>query len=89
MSRMAGPLAGIAAGIGLGYLFSKMGAGGFLGLLLIVGIAVVALIWFARSARRATGRCWRGCRRVEFRRRTAITANAIRRRWRSDGAAAR
>lgn len=52
MSRMAGPLAGIAAGIGLGYLFSKMGAGGFLGLLLIVGIAVVALIWFARSAAR-------------------------------------
>lgn len=52
MSRMAGPLAGIAAGIGLGYLFSKMGAGGFLGLLLIVGIAIVALIWFARSASR-------------------------------------
>ncbi len=52
MSRMAGPLAGIAAGIGLGYLFSKMGAGGFLGLLLIVGIAIVALVWFARSAGR-------------------------------------
>ena len=29
-----------------------MGAGGFLGLLLIVGIAIVALIWFARSASR-------------------------------------
>jgi predicted lipid-binding transport protein (Tim44 family) len=44
--------AAAAAAIGLGYLFSKMGAGGFLGLLLIVGIAVVALIWFARSAAR-------------------------------------
>ncbi|MBL8311478.1 MAG: Tim44 domain-containing protein [Burkholderiales bacterium] len=52
MSRMAGPLAGIAAGIGLGYLFSKLGAGGFLGLLLIAAIGIGVLIWFARSAAR-------------------------------------
>ena len=44
MSRMAGPLAGIAAGIGLGYLFFEDGRRRLLGLLLIVGIAIVALI---------------------------------------------
>lgn len=52
MAKWAGPLAGIAAGLGLGYLFSKMGAGGFLGLLLLVGIGIVALVWLSRSAAR-------------------------------------
>jgi predicted lipid-binding transport protein (Tim44 family) len=50
MSRMAGPLAGIAAGLGLAYLFSKMGAGGFLGFLLIAGLVIAALVWFGRKA---------------------------------------
>nr|AGC71760.1 putative membrane protein [uncultured bacterium A1Q1_fos_504] len=52
MAKWAGPLAGIAAGLGLGYLFSKMGAGGFLGVLLLIGLGLAALIWFARSAAR-------------------------------------
>ena len=50
MSRIAGPLAGIAAGLGLAYLFSKMGAGGFLGFLLIAGLVIAALVWFGRKA---------------------------------------
>lgn len=52
LGKWAGPLAGIAAGLGLGYLFSQLGAGGFMGLLLIVGLGIVALIVFARSAAR-------------------------------------
>ncbi len=50
MSRIAGPLAGIAAGLGLAYLFSKMGAGGIMGFLLIAGLAIAALVWFGRKA---------------------------------------
>jgi predicted lipid-binding transport protein (Tim44 family) len=52
MAKWAGPLAGIAAGLGLGYLFSQMGAGGFLGLLLVVGLAIVAAIVIGRMMMR-------------------------------------
>jgi len=52
MSRMAGPLAGIAAGLGLGYLFSKLGAGGFLGFLLIAVLFVVGMVFLMRSMRK-------------------------------------
>ena len=49
MSRMAGPLMGIAAGLGLGYLFSQMGAGGFMGFLLIALIGIAAMVYFGRK----------------------------------------
>ncbi|MEO7253672.1 MAG: Tim44-like domain-containing protein [Casimicrobium sp.] len=49
MSRMAGPLMGIAAGLGLGYLFSQMGAGGFMGFILIALLGVAAAVYFGRK----------------------------------------
>ncbi len=51
MSRMAGPLMGIAAGLGLGYLFSQMGGGaaGMIGMLLLGLLVVGALVFFGRK----------------------------------------
>ncbi len=49
MAKWAGPIAGIAAAIGLGYLFSQLGAGGFLGFLLIAVLVIVGLGFLARS----------------------------------------
>ena len=50
MSRMAGPLMGIAAGLGLGYLFSQMGggAGSMLMMLLLAGLVIGGLFFAAR-----------------------------------------
>lgn len=53
MSRWLGPLAGIAAGVGLAALFSHMGIGGGMGSLLLilalaVGVFFVARLLFAR-----------------------------------------
>jgi predicted lipid-binding transport protein (Tim44 family) len=52
-NRWLGPLAGLAAGLGLGWLLSQGGFGGMLGtmlLALLVGVAVFALVrLFARS----------------------------------------
>ena len=51
MSRMAGPLMGIAAGLGLGYLFSQLGGGaaGMIGMLLLGLVVVGALVFFGRK----------------------------------------
>lgn len=49
MAKWAGPLAGIAAAVGLGYLFSQLGAGGFLGFLLIAVLVLVGLGLLARN----------------------------------------
>ncbi len=49
MAKWAGPLAGIAAAVGLGYLFSQMGAGGFLGFILIAVLLLVGLGFLARN----------------------------------------
>ena len=51
MSRMAGPLMGIAAGLGLGYLFSQMGGGaaGMIGMLLLGLVVVGAIVFFGRK----------------------------------------
>jgi predicted lipid-binding transport protein (Tim44 family) len=51
MSRMAGPLMGIAAGLGLGYLFSQMGGGaaGMIGMLLLGLLVVGVLVFFGRK----------------------------------------
>ena len=51
MSRMAGPLMGIAAGLGLGYLFSQLGGGaaGMIGMLLLGLLVVGALVFFGRK----------------------------------------
>ena len=51
MSRMAGPLMGIAAGLGLGYLFSQMGGGaaGMIGVLVLGLLVVGALVFFGRK----------------------------------------
>ncbi len=49
MSKWAAPLAGIAAAIGLGYLFSQMGAAGFLGFLLVAVLLLVGLGFLARN----------------------------------------
>lgn len=48
MARWAGPLAAIAAGLGLGYLFSQLGAGGFLMFLLVALAGIVLLAFLAR-----------------------------------------
>ncbi len=48
MARWAGPLAAIAAGLGLGYLFSQLGAGGFLMFLLVALAGIVLLAVLAR-----------------------------------------
>lgn len=48
MARWAGPLAAIAAGLGLGYLFSQLGAGGFLMFLLVALAGIVLLALLAR-----------------------------------------
>ncbi|MFN3629487.1 MAG: Tim44 domain-containing protein, partial [Casimicrobiaceae bacterium] len=48
MARWAGPLAAIAAGLGLGYLFSQLGAGGFLIFLLVALAGILLLAVFAR-----------------------------------------
>lgn len=48
MARWAGPLAAIAAGLGLGYLFSQLGAGGFLMFLLVALVGIVLLAVLAR-----------------------------------------
>ena len=50
MSRMAGPLMGIAAGLGLGYLFSQMGggAGSMLMMLLLAGLVIGGLFFAIR-----------------------------------------
>ena len=50
MSRMAGPLMGIAAGLGLGYLFSQMGggAGSMVMMLLLAGLVIGGLFFVAR-----------------------------------------
>jgi len=53
MARWAGPLAAIAAGLGLGYLFSQLGAGGFLMFLLVALAAVIALVVLGRRLLRA------------------------------------
>jgi predicted lipid-binding transport protein (Tim44 family) len=49
MAKWAGPIAGIAAAVGLGYLFSQMGAGGFLGFMLIAILLIVGLGFLARN----------------------------------------
>jgi predicted lipid-binding transport protein (Tim44 family) len=49
MAKWAGPIAGIAAAIGLGYLFSQMGAAGFLGFLLVAVLLLVGLGFLARN----------------------------------------
>ena len=50
MAKWAGPLAGIAAGLGLGYLFSQMGggAGSMLMMLLLAGLVIGGLVFAAR-----------------------------------------
>ncbi len=50
MAKWAGPLAGIAAGLGLGYLFSQMGggAGSMLMMLLLAGLVIGGLFVVAR-----------------------------------------
>lgn len=49
MAKWAGPIAGIAAAVGLGYLFSQMGAGGFLGFILVAVLLLVGLGFLARN----------------------------------------
>jgi predicted lipid-binding transport protein (Tim44 family) len=49
MAKWAGPIAGIAAAVGLGYLFSQLGAGGFLGFMLIAILLIVGLGFLARN----------------------------------------
>jgi predicted lipid-binding transport protein (Tim44 family) len=49
MAKWAGPIAGIAAALGLGYLFSQMGAAGFLGFLLVAVLLLVGLGFLARN----------------------------------------
>lgn len=50
LAKWAGPLAGIAAGLGLGYLFSQMGggAGSMLMMLLLAGLVIGGLFIVAR-----------------------------------------
>jgi predicted lipid-binding transport protein (Tim44 family) len=50
MAKWAGPLAGIAAGLGLGYLFSQMGGGAasMLMMLLLAGLVIGGLFMVAR-----------------------------------------
>ncbi|MBC7708457.1 MAG: Tim44 domain-containing protein [Rhizobacter sp.] len=50
MAKWAGPLAGIAAGLGLGYLFSQMGGGAssMLMMVLLAGLAIGGLFLVAR-----------------------------------------
>jgi predicted lipid-binding transport protein (Tim44 family) len=50
MAKWAGPLAGIAAGLGLGYLFSQMGGGAasMLMMLLLAGLVIGGLFVVAR-----------------------------------------
>ncbi len=52
MSRMAGPLMGIAAGLGLGYLFSQMGAGGFMGMILMAVLVIGGIFLLMRFMNR-------------------------------------
>ena len=52
MSRMAGPLMGIAAGLGLGYLFSQMGAGGFMGMILMALLVIGGIFFLIRFMNR-------------------------------------
>lgn len=52
MSRFAGPLAAIAAGLGLAFLFSQLGAGGFLMFLLVAVALLIGLGFLARNMMR-------------------------------------
>jgi predicted lipid-binding transport protein (Tim44 family) len=49
MSRFAGPIAVIAAGLGLAFLFSQLGAGGFLMFLLVAVALLIGLGFLARN----------------------------------------
>lgn len=49
MARFAGPLAAIAAGLGLAFLFSQLGAGGFLMFLLVAVALLIGLGFLARN----------------------------------------
>jgi predicted lipid-binding transport protein (Tim44 family) len=52
MAKWAGPIAGIAAAVGLGFLFSQLGAGGFLMFLLVAVAMLVGLGFLARRMMR-------------------------------------
>ena len=64
MSRWLGPLAGLAAGIGLASLFSHMGMGGGMGdMLALIALAVAALFlvrWFMSRHQAGTGMQYAG-----------------------------
>jgi predicted lipid-binding transport protein (Tim44 family) len=49
MAKWAGPIAGIAAALGLGYLFSQLGAGGFLMFILVAVAMLIGLGFLARN----------------------------------------
>src|SRR5690606_17193733 len=55
MSRFLGPIAGIAAGLGIAALLSSMGLGGaaaeFIGSLLLIGLVVFAVLFIVRRLR--------------------------------------
>jgi predicted lipid-binding transport protein (Tim44 family) len=55
MSRWLGPVAGIAAGLGLAALFSHLGMGGamaeMLGSLLLIGVVIMAVLFLVRRLR--------------------------------------
>lgn len=52
MAKWAGPIAAIAAGLGLGLLFSQLGAGGFLMFLLVAVALFIGLAFLARNMMR-------------------------------------
>ena len=48
MAKWAGPLAGIAAGLGLGYLFSQLGGGAAsMIMMMLLGVLVIGVVFFA------------------------------------------
>jgi predicted lipid-binding transport protein (Tim44 family) len=52
MAKWAGPIAAIAAAVGLGFLFSQLGAGGFLMFLLVAVALLIGMAFFARRMMR-------------------------------------
>jgi predicted lipid-binding transport protein (Tim44 family) len=52
MAKWAGPIAAIAAGLGLGLLFSQLGAGGFLMFLLVAVAFLIGMVFLARRMMR-------------------------------------
>lgn len=53
-SRWLGPLAGLAAGLGLGWLLAGSGLGGMIGSMLMVGLLVLAAVMIFKFLRRSS-----------------------------------